>query len=47
MEQMEKPMKWLKPTPHKYILYPLAGIAPPRIRRFVATFIERTRQRKK
>jgi hypothetical protein len=33
----------LKPTPLKYI-YPLAGIAPPGIRRHVATCIERTKQ---
>ncbi|CAI6369208.1 unnamed protein product [Macrosiphum euphorbiae] len=30
----------LKPTPLKYI-YPLSGIAPPRIRRYVATCMER------
>ncbi|KAL4098793.1 hypothetical protein QTP88_023329 [Uroleucon formosanum] len=33
----------LKPTPLKY-LYPLAGIAPPEIRRHAATCIERTKQ---
>jgi len=33
----------LKPTPLKYI-YPHAGIAPPRIRRYVATCMDRTKQ---
>jgi len=33
----------LKPTPLKYI-YPLVGIAQPRIRRYVATCMERTKE---
>jgi len=35
-------IRCFKPTPLKYI-YPLAGIAPPRIRRYVGTCMERTK----